>query len=189
MYHLSSNVMSMSSIWLRIVLIYLEQRYEHIQVDKNASEKDIKQAFRKLAMMHHPDKGGDDRKFKEVWAAYEVLSDKEKRWNYDKYGLDMASSVESSATAAAAGLRSLERFQDADEIESVLRANITRISAKYHLQYLVTKLRKEGEALQRVEESIAKANGSSSSDDTKNMKAAIDEFPDGGDDNERLQNN
>lgn len=159
-----------------------------MQVDKNASEKEIKQAFRKLAMMHHPDKGGDDRKFKEVWAAYEILTDKEKRWNYDKYGMDI-SSVDTGATAAAAGLRSLERFQDADEIEAVLRANITRISAKYHLQYLVIKLRKEGEALQRVEESIAKANGSRSSNETNNMKSAIDGYPDGVDDNERLQNN
>ncbi len=121
-------------------------------------------------MMHHPDKGGDDQRFKEIWAAYEILSDKEKRWNYDKYGLDTTSSTD---TAAAAGLRSQERFQDADELESCLRANITRPSAKTHLENLVRKLRKEGEALQRVEESIAKAYSSSDDNNT-----AIGAFPD-----------
>ena len=50
------------------------------------SQSDIKKAYRKAAMKHHPDKGGDPEKFKEISKAYEVLSDEEKRAVYDKYG-------------------------------------------------------------------------------------------------------
>jgi len=41
-----------------------------------------------LAVQHHPDKGGDEAKFKEISAAYEILSDSDKRSKYDKYGLE-----------------------------------------------------------------------------------------------------
>lgn len=62
--------------------------YETLGVEKDADEKVIKKAYRKLAVKHHPDKGGDEQKFKEISAAYEVLSDPEKRAKYDKYGLE-----------------------------------------------------------------------------------------------------
>jgi len=62
--------------------------YETLGIAKSADEKEIKKAYRKLAVKHHPDKGGDEAKFKEVSAAYEILSDKEKRVKYDKYGLE-----------------------------------------------------------------------------------------------------
>jgi len=62
--------------------------YETLGVDKTAGAKDIKKAYRKLAVKHHPDKGGDEAKFKEVSAAYEILSDAEKRSKYDKFGLE-----------------------------------------------------------------------------------------------------
>lgn len=62
--------------------------YETLGVEKSASEKEIKKAYRKLAVKHHPDKGGDEAKFKEISAAYEILSDEDKRQKYDKYGLE-----------------------------------------------------------------------------------------------------
>lgn len=65
-----------------------EKLYEVLGVDKDADEKQIKKAYRKLAVKHHPDKGGDEQLFKEISAAYEVLSDPEKRQLYDKYGLE-----------------------------------------------------------------------------------------------------
>jgi len=60
--------------------------YEVLGVAQNATQEDIKKAFRKLAIQTHPDKGGDPEKFKEVNAAYEVLSKPDKREIYDKYG-------------------------------------------------------------------------------------------------------
>ena len=60
--------------------------YDVLGVKKDASADDIKKAFRKLARKHHPDAGGDEEKFKELNGAYEVLSDPEKRREYDQYG-------------------------------------------------------------------------------------------------------
>ncbi|CDI86776.1 DnaJ domain-containing protein, putative [Eimeria praecox] len=60
--------------------------YEVLEVDKNASVQDIKKAYRKLAIKHHPDKGGDPERFKEISRAYEVLSDPEKKSIYDELG-------------------------------------------------------------------------------------------------------
>ncbi len=61
--------------------------YETLGVSKGASDDEIKKAYRKLAHKHHPDKaGGNTEKFKEINAAYQVLSDKEKRGQYDQYG-------------------------------------------------------------------------------------------------------
>ena len=62
--------------------------YELLGVDKKATYDEIRKAFRKLALKNHPDRGGDKEKFQELNAAYEVLSDKEKRDIYDKYGED-----------------------------------------------------------------------------------------------------
>ena len=57
--------------------------YQILGVSRDATPQDIKKAFRKLAMKHHPDKGGDEAKFKEIQQAYEVLSDPDKRQQYD----------------------------------------------------------------------------------------------------------
>ena len=63
--------------------------YEILGISKNASEQEIKKAFRTLAMKYHPDRNkapDAEEKFKEINAAYEVLSNPEKRKQYDQFG-------------------------------------------------------------------------------------------------------
>ena len=57
--------------------------YKTLGVARSASAEDIKKAFRKLAMQYHPDRGGDEARFKEIQAAYEVLGDAQRRAEYD----------------------------------------------------------------------------------------------------------
>lgn len=60
--------------------------YKALELEKNADPGEIKKQYRKMAAKHHPDKGGDPERFKEIQKAYEVLSDPEKRQTYDRFG-------------------------------------------------------------------------------------------------------
>tara|TARA_B100002052_G_C15881385_1_gene599458 strand:- start:1284 stop:2381 length:1098 start_codon:yes stop_codon:yes gene_type:complete len=62
--------------------------YKELGIERNATSSDIKKAYHKLALQHHPDKGGNEDKFKKIQTAYEVLSNSEKRNKYDRFGLD-----------------------------------------------------------------------------------------------------
>ncbi len=68
----------------------LEDLYETLGVQKNATQDEIKSAYRKLAMKYHPDRNPGDKaaeeKFKNITAAYDVLGDETKRRNYDSFG-------------------------------------------------------------------------------------------------------
>ena len=70
----------------------MKNYYDMLGVSENASDKEIKQAFKNLAKEHHPDRGGDTTKFKEANEAYDTLKDTKKRHEYDtlrKYGQNM----------------------------------------------------------------------------------------------------
>src|SRR3990167_9754269 len=83
--------------------------YEVLGIARNASQDDIKKAFRKLAHKYHPDKeGGDEKKFKELNEAYQILSDERKRAEYDRYGR-----VFGDASGGAAGF-DFSNFSDVD---------------------------------------------------------------------------
>jgi len=62
--------------------------YETLGVAKDASDNDIRRSYLKLSKTHHPDKGGDPEKFKEISMAHDILSDKQKRAAYDRGGLE-----------------------------------------------------------------------------------------------------
>lgn len=57
--------------------------YNTLGVRREASDEEIKKAYRKLAMKYHPDRGGDEKKFKEISTAYDILSDPQKRQMFD----------------------------------------------------------------------------------------------------------
>ena len=64
----------------------MKDYYQILGISKDASHDEVKKAFHTLAHKHHPNKGGDEKKFKEINEAYQVLSNKEKRSQYDTFG-------------------------------------------------------------------------------------------------------
>jgi DnaJ-class molecular chaperone len=60
--------------------------YQVLEIERSATKEDIKKAYRKLALQHHPDRGGDENKFKEITQAHTILIDEEKRRIYDMTG-------------------------------------------------------------------------------------------------------
>ena len=86
-------------------------QYEVLDVPKNASDDEIKKAYRKLARRYHPDRNPDDssaeERFKEVQSAYDVLSDQEKRQAYDTYG-----SADGRGFPGASGFPGGARFEE-----------------------------------------------------------------------------
>lgn len=85
--------------------------YELLEVAKGATQDEIKKAYRKKALQHHPDRNPGDKeaekKFKEISEAYEVLSDEQKRAMYDRYGAD-AVHAQAGAGAHPGGYASMD---------------------------------------------------------------------------------
>ena len=94
--------------------------YEVLGVSQNASEDEIKKAFRTLAVKHHPDAGGDEETFKQISQAYEVLSDSKKRAEYDQ-ALKYGSFIGSQGGRPGGGMGGMGGMNWSDIIESILR--------------------------------------------------------------------
>ncbi|XP_061187456.1 dnaJ homolog subfamily B member 9-like isoform X2 [Saccostrea echinata] len=80
---------ALCGIWTVSISLAKKDYYEILGVKKNATDKQIKRAFRKLAVKYHPDKNKDkdaQEKFVEIAKAYETLSDPDKRKKYDQFG-------------------------------------------------------------------------------------------------------
>ncbi len=93
--------------------------YDILGVSKDASEDEIKSAFRKLAHKYHPDKtGGDSKKFKEINQAYQVLSDKKAKAHYDQYGTAPDNSQGQNAGYGFSGFQSGGTWSNID-IENI----------------------------------------------------------------------
>ena len=61
----------------------MKDYYKILNLNKDCSQEDIKKNYKILAMKHHPDKGGDSEIFKDISEAYQILIDKDKKFNYD----------------------------------------------------------------------------------------------------------
>ena len=94
--------------------------YDILGVSRSASEKDIRQAYRRLARRHHPDVNPGDKqaekRFKEITGAYEVISDPDKRTKYDRYGerWEQAEAFEKARQAAGGGAWFTQSFDLGD---------------------------------------------------------------------------
>lgn len=87
--------------------------YNILGVGKDASDDEIKKAYRKMAHKHHPDKsGGNEAKFKEVNEAYQVLSDREKRGQYDQFGQTFEQAQSGGGAGGFDGFRDFSSYAD-----------------------------------------------------------------------------
>lgn len=87
--------------------------YDILGISKSASQDEIKAAFRRLAMEHHPDRGGDSEKFKRINEAYQTLGNQETRQQYDQYGSTFEQMRSRGGATGFEGFRDWASFMNA----------------------------------------------------------------------------
>lgn len=135
--------------------------YDILGVSKSADEKEIKKAYRKIALKYHPDKNPDDKeaeeKFKEAAEAYEVLSDPDKRSRYDRFGHQGVGSSAASGGGGFGGMNMDDIFDQFGDIfgsafggggrsrggQRVARGSDLRIKLKLNLKEIATGVKKK----------------------------------------------
>lgn len=126
--------------------------YETLGIAKDSTANQIKSAYKKKAMKHHPDKGGDVKEFQKIQKAYDVLGDETRRQQYDETGDDAEAQDRSLLDLQILGnlfTQIIDQVGDVDRQDLVLILNdhlhgeITRASqAKKQQEYLIEKLTK-----------------------------------------------
>lgn len=124
----------------------MKNLYDVLAIAKDATAEQIKKAYRKLAMKHHPDKGGDELQFKELSKAYSVLSDEDKRKRYDETGqveeerdpfneilASFVSDLQDNVDSLNADIIDIAKKKIKKEIKEI---NLARIQTENKIKYL-----------------------------------------------------
>lgn len=124
----------------------MKNLYDVLAVTKDATAEQIKKAYRKLAMKHHPDKGGDEKEFKDIAKAYGVLSDEDKRKRYDETGqveeerdpfneilASFVSDLQDNVDSLNADIIDIAKKKIKKEIKEI---NLARIQTENKIKYL-----------------------------------------------------
>lgn len=124
----------------------MKNLYDVLAIAKDATAEQIKKAYRKLAMKHHPDKGGDELQFKELSKAYSVLSDEAKRKRYDETGqveeerdpfneilASFVSDLQDNVDSLNADIIDIAKKKIKKEIKEI---NLARIQTENKIKYL-----------------------------------------------------
>ena len=136
--------------------------YEDLGVQKNATEAEVKKAYRKKAQRAHPDKGGDPQEFHRLTRAYETLSDPGKREYYDAHGSDKP---QDQAETMALQMMAQALLGLIDQVD-VDYTNIIEAAGRLvqgQLEDVRKKLRQVDQAIKRREKALERLKGSKSS--------------------------
>lgn len=140
----------------------MKNPYDTLGVDKNATQDEIKKAFRDQSKLHHPDKGGDEEKFKNLGSAMEILRDPKKRKRYDETGETKEDSFEAKFQQfIMGGLTQLEHVDDIECFDLMKLLTDAVENAKKSLLISKREISKSIEKYEKAVKRISRKDGNS----------------------------